>query len=114
MGQKNRNENRRMERSSQENLNRESEEDTEGKRRNIELGKERKMIGGRKEAKGELEYLGMTQELRCHALTLLEDAETVRLKTKTMQGGLSGILKDRIIGLRGVLECLIEKLEDKD
>lgn len=58
--------------------------------------------------------MGMTtQELRSHALTLLEDAETIRLKTKTMQGGLSGILKDRIIGLRGVLECLIEKLEDK-
>ncbi|GAB1867744.1 hypothetical protein CAJAP_08823 [Camponotus japonicus] len=54
----------------------------------------------------------LTQELKDYAVMLLEDAETVRLKTKTMQG-LSGILKDRITGLRGVIECLIEKLEDK-
>lgn len=84
------------------------------KRRKSGVGKERKIIGLRQEAKGELEYLGMTtQELKDHAVMLLEDAETIRLKTKTMRRGLNGILKDRIIGLRGVIECLIEKLEDK-
>lgn len=109
-------ESRQKKRSSQIDLTKamEEEEDMQAdeKRRKSEVGKERKIIGLRQEAKGELEYLGMpTQELKNYAV--MEDAETVRLKTKTMQGGLNGILKDRIISLRGMIECLIEKREDK-
>lgn len=55
----------------------------------------------------------LSQEIKDHAIMLIEDAETVRLKTKNMQVGLSGILKDRLLGLRNVIECLIDKLEKK-
>lgn len=111
-------ESRRKKGSSQIDLTKEIEEEEDmeivEERKKPGVGKERKMIGLRKEAKSEYEYLGMlTQELKDYAVMLLKDAETVRLKTKTLQGGLSGILKDRITGLRGVIECLIEKLEDK-
>lgn len=49
--------------------------------------------------------------MKDYAIMLLDDAETVRLKSKAIQGGLSGILKDRILGLRNVIECLTDKLE---
>lgn len=94
----------------------EDDEDLEDvdKKRKDEIGKDRNIKGRRKETRNEQDYMGMTtQEIRDYALMLLEDAETVRLKTKSMQGGLSGILKDRISGLRGAIECLVEKLEEK-
>lgn len=115
--QKDTEENRQKKGSSQIDFTKETEEEdmqTDEKRRKSGVGKERKIIGVRQEAKDEHEYLGITtQELKDYAVMLLKDAETVRLKTKTMQGGLNGILKDRIVGLRGVIKCLIEKLEDK-
>lgn len=84
------------------------------RRRTQEAEEERKMRGTRTEAKYEYELNGMSsQEIKDHANMLLDDAETARLKTKNMQGGLSGILKDRIHGLRNVIECLIDKLEEK-
>lgn len=54
-----------------------------------------------------------SQEIKDHVIMLIEDAETVRLKTKNILGGLSGILKDILLGLRNVIECLIDKLKEK-
>lgn len=83
-----------------------------GRNRQREVGKDRKIQGKKHEEKDEVELNGMmSQELREYAVMLLEDMETVRLKSKNMQGTLSGILKDRINGLRGAIECLLDKLE---
>lgn len=102
--------------SNQVDLTRDEEEEGEveeedGKKKQ-EAGKDRKIKGRSREVRNEQEYMGMTvQEMRDHAVMLLDDAETVRLKSKSIQGTLSGILKDRIIGLRNVIDCLTDKLE---
>lgn len=83
-----------------------------GKNRQKGIGKDRKIRGKKHEEKDEVELNGMmSQELREYAVMLLDDMEVVRLKSKNMQGTLSGILKDRINGLRGAIECLLDKLE---
>lgn len=96
-----------------EGLHKEDVEETDERRRQ-EVGKDRIMRGAKIEAKYEYELKRMSsQEIKDHAIMLIEDVETVRLKMKNMQGGLSGILKDRLLGLRNVIECLIDKLEEK-
>lgn len=45
-------------------------------------------------------------------MTLLQDQETARLKREKIQGKLSDVMKDRIKGLKEVIECFTDKLED--
>jgi len=37
--------------------------------------------------------------------------DTARLKCGKIQGMINGVIKDRVTGLRDVLECLIDKIE---
>lgn len=97
-----------------ESLDKEDVVEETDERRRQEVGKDRIMRGAKIEAKYEYEFKGISlQEIKDHAIMLIEDAETVRLKTKNMRGGLSGILKDRLFGLRNVIKCLLDKLEEK-
>lgn len=107
--------NRRMQDSEQTDITKDEWSDKEevteetGGRRRQEVGKDHAIKGARTEAKYEQELNGMTpQEIKDYGIMLTEDAETVRLKTKNMQGGLSGILKDRLLGLRNIIECMID------
>lgn len=66
-----------------------------------------------KTTRAEIEYQGMTaQELQQHATMALDDLEMARTKSPNIQGRISGIMKDRIQSLKGMIECLTEKLQE--
>jgi len=87
-----------------------------------EIGKGKQVTAGEttfnlpnKTTKTEIEYQGLTiQELEQYAMLVLEDLETARMKSPKVQGRISGIMKDRIQGMKGIIECLIEKVQERD
>lgn len=55
--------------------------------------------------------LWTVQDLKVFAIKLVEDVDIARVKCSKLQGVIDGIFKDRIIGLKDVIECLIDKVE---
>lgn len=55
--------------------------------------------------------LWAAQELKAFAIKLTDDIDTARMKCSKLQGVIDGVLKDRTMGLKDVIECLVEKVE---
>lgn len=55
--------------------------------------------------------LWTAQELKAFATKLTEDIDTARMKCNKLQGVIDGILKDRTMRLKDIIECLVEKVE---
>jgi len=55
--------------------------------------------------------LWAAQELKAFAIKLTDDIDTARMKCSKLQGVIDGVLKDRTMRLKDVIECLVEKVE---
>lgn len=52
-----------------------------------------------------------TATLKKTAVELLNDIEYVRTKSQRIQGKYNGVIKDRIVGLKDIISCLVDKAE---
>ncbi|XP_025263066.1 uncharacterized protein LOC105257610 [Camponotus floridanus] len=67
-----------------------------------------------KTQKTEVELQGMTiAELKSSALEWIDHVEQIRKSSGNLQGRLSGIIKDRLISLGDIVNCLAEKAEER-
>lgn len=55
--------------------------------------------------------LWTAQELKNYAGKMLENIDTARMKCSKLQGVIDGIFKNRTLGLKDIIECLVEKVE---
>jgi len=55
--------------------------------------------------------LWTAQELKAYAEKMIDNIDTTRMKCSKLQGVIDGVLKDRTMGLKDIIECLVEKVE---
>jgi len=58
--------------------------------------------------------LWTVQELKSLAAKMTDDIDTARMKCSKLQGVIDGVLKDRTMGLKDIIECLIDKVETQE